>query len=343
MNNTRRVAIGVAAALACALLVPGHSPAVPAGASGVVAFIRDGDIWTVDPATGAPSAVSSTPGQVDLFARWAPDGTKLAFMSRPSTGAFDIHVMNADGSGNTNVTASPAEDGGPAWSPDGSRIAFYSSRDGNHEIYVMNVDGSGVSRLTTSAGEDVHPAWSPDGSKIAFLSTRTGNQEIFVMNADGSGAVNITNNAAVDNYPSWSPDGTHLVFSTFRGGNWEIFIMRADGTVQTNLTVSPGTDIRGAWAPDGEKIVFESQRVSATSRIFAMNADGTGQAQLTSGPNDLYPDWQRRPRSCAAAGADVDEAGPVSGAVHETVEGVAGAASPTVHELNCDVIVPLGL
>jgi hypothetical protein len=83
---------------------------------------------------------------------------KIAFYS-DRDGNHEIYVMNADGSGQINLTDNPADDLGPAWPPDGSRIAFHSERDGNPEIYVMNADGSDVIRLTTAGGE--FPVWSP--------------------------------------------------------------------------------------------------------------------------------------------------------------------------------------
>ena len=35
--------------------------------------------------------------------------------------------MNADGSGQRNLTRNPACDGGPVWSPDGRKIAFLTT------------------------------------------------------------------------------------------------------------------------------------------------------------------------------------------------------------------------
>ena len=55
--------------------------------------------------------------------------------------------MNADGSGQRNLTRNPAYDADPAWSPDGRKLAFVSNRDGSYGVYVMNAEGSGLRKL----------------------------------------------------------------------------------------------------------------------------------------------------------------------------------------------------
>ena len=192
---------------------------------------------------------------------------KLAF-SAGLDGDGEVYAVNADGSGLTNLSNSPADDRCcPVWSPDGTRIAFVSNRDGNDEIYVVNVDASGLTNLTNSSAPDYQPAWSPDGTRIAFASGRDaktlptktptsaaelytpgdyGWQQVYVMNADGSDQTRLTENKSGfigDRFPAWSPDGTRIAF--VRGS--AIYVMGADGSNQTRVAEGPALLV--VWSP----------------------------------------------------------------------------------------------
>jgi Tol biopolymer transport system component len=102
---------------------------------------------------------------------WSPDGQRIAFerrlgrvQRRACSGCgtaliFEVHVINADGSGQQRLTRRGAK---PGWSPDGRTIAFVTKRDGDQEIYVMNGDGSEQRNLTRTRGpRETWLAWSP--------------------------------------------------------------------------------------------------------------------------------------------------------------------------------------
>ena len=155
---------------------------------------------------------------IERFPAISPDGARIAFSRRDGTD--DIWVMNADGTGQTNITNAAGNDLYPNFSPDGTKVVFSSNRrasDGtaDSEIYVMNADGSNLRPITNNSVTDESPVFSPDGTRIAFTSTRNGNttveinnKEIWAMHADGSSPVRLTNNSVEDSDPDWGPDTT---------------------------------------------------------------------------------------------------------------------------------------
>jgi Tol biopolymer transport system component len=176
------------------------------------------ELWVMN-ADGSGQQRLTRNAATDSDQSWSPDGTKIAF--HRAVGPFrcgprgcgpaesDIFVMNADGSGERNLTRNDPSNAMDAdWSPDGRRIVFRTSRHGKWEVYVMNANGSGQRRLTrTPAANESSPSWSPDGRKIAFTREAGANFELYVMNADGSGQRRLTPNSPVDRWIaySWSP------------------------------------------------------------------------------------------------------------------------------------------
>jgi hypothetical protein len=86
----------------------------------------------------------------DRTPAFSPDGRYIAVAFNNSNN-WEIHRLNADGSGRMNLTKVPMSsmvEGylwnsvAPAWSPDGSKIAFVTDRTGKWELWVMNADGS---------------------------------------------------------------------------------------------------------------------------------------------------------------------------------------------------------
>jgi len=240
-------------------------------------------------------------GSAELATATFPGDNGKIVWQRAIDGDFEIFVMNADGTGKTNISNNPTFDLDPQWSPDGTMIVFHSVRFVDDDIYIMNADGSDQTRLTDDDAVDFLPTWSPDGTKIAFTAKRDGNSEIYVMNADGSDQTRLTfvlpsvpgATDGQDLWPSWSPDGTKIAFASTRDDNDEIYIMNADGSDQTNISNDPRFDNLPDWSPDGTKIVFSSNRDGGNPNIYTMKPDGTDFIQLTDTGNrhDSWPSW----------------------------------------------------
>lgn len=84
---------------------------------------------------------------------WSPDGRRIAFACCFPGGpgeTIQLRIMNADGTGRTQLTTGPSGNTFPAWSPDGSRIAYACCWPGQLAIFTVNPDGIGVQRLTVA-------------------------------------------------------------------------------------------------------------------------------------------------------------------------------------------------
>jgi Tol biopolymer transport system component len=303
-NGSSNVSVLLNSAASCA------TP-TPTPVNGKIAFVRDGQILTINPDGTGAAPFFATHMAEERSPAWSRDGSKLAFVSGVTTA--EIFIVNADGSGLTRLTndaGANIPDNSPTWSPDGHKIAWQRTPIGSSfpDIYIMdsvdaNSDGNGDNRLqitnfapsNNSAGK---PSWSPDGTKIAFArSFAGGSQQIATMNIDGTNQIPVPTATGpnADDDAAWSPDGNKIAFRRNVNGTHQVLVVNVNGSGETVLTNDQGSSQREpAWSPDGAKIAFSSDKIIGSNKeIFVMNADGTNPIRVTNNPGiDELPSWQ---------------------------------------------------
>lgn len=105
----------------------------------------------------------------------SPDGKQIAYTvayySVPENKSNrEVFVMNADGSGNTQITHTSFQENEVTWANDGKKLLFLSNDNGSSQLYEMNPDGSARKQISDYEGDLEGYSISPDGKKILFIS-----------------------------------------------------------------------------------------------------------------------------------------------------------------------------
>jgi Tol biopolymer transport system component len=143
---------------------------LPASPEGVRLFLIDADGANV-------RQISDVRGNGFAFVQtdWSHDGTKIAGQASATDNIneWDIWVINADGSGATNVGAHVGGDElFPLWAPDRDALAWA------HAQVVLLEEGAAPVDLPVSGGHE----WSPDGELLAVGSDTA----LVVVDLDGN-------------------------------------------------------------------------------------------------------------------------------------------------------------
>lgn len=100
-----------------------------------------------------------TRNQTDkINARLSPDGQRIVYTLFSTDGAnTEIHVMNADGTGDIRLTRPGNLSKNPVWSADGKQIFFQNKKFGNNEIFQMQADGKHPVNISRNTLNDSWP------------------------------------------------------------------------------------------------------------------------------------------------------------------------------------------
>jgi Tol biopolymer transport system component len=180
----------------------------PDGRTIVFTSLKDGDLELYTMSTDGSNVrrLTNTPGY-DGGAFFSPDGKMIVYRAHHPTDSAELHayrellgqrmvrpsrmeiwVMNADGTGQRQITRLGGANFAPFFTPDGKRIIFSSNhkspRSRNFDLYVVGLDGTSLEQITTHPEFDGFPQFSPDGKHLVWASNRhsarVGDTNIFI-------------------------------------------------------------------------------------------------------------------------------------------------------------------
>ncbi len=229
---------------------------------------------------------------------WSPDGSRIAFLSRPSpdTRAGVINIVNVDGSGlHTLEVGRPAHE--LSWlPPDGQEIVFRGEQlpaaDPPSGIFAVRPDGTGLHEISTRPAVDHNDfqdiAVSPDGRRVAYrdagtvfhvhvLDLQTGDDR---MLPDPTGTTAQMGGV-------FSPDGRSVVYQRFVGAfATQLVVAPTDGS-GTGIAIGPrqplGTDgpifNNYTFTPDGKAVIVNE----GDSMTRLLPVDGSAGTVISTG------------------------------------------------------------
>ena len=274
---------------------------VTADASSLVTVEREvvSTVWTAPVNASALSAPATTGSAIDRSrsrqitqggrkldgyngVAWTADG-RITYTSNAS-GNNDIWIMEADGSGQKQLT--PSTEGNvhhnqlyQSVSPDGRYILFTSDRSSDMpHIWRMDSNGSNLKQLTNSAGEGLQQA-TPDGRWVIYFEITS--KSLSKVSIDGGAPIRITDN--VDSRPFLSPDGKLIAFlrATPNATTKIAIVSSESGALVKSLDAPGNADSRQMiWTPDGRALVYIDIR-GGISNLWMLPVDGSAPTQLT--------------------------------------------------------------
>lgn len=233
-----------------------------------IAFVYAGDIWLTPKAGGVAVRLSSPFGE-EMFPRFSPDGTKIAY-SANYDGNTDVYVVPSAGGEPVRLTHHPMDDRVVDWTPDGTQVLFASSRESGRQrysqFYTVPVTGGMPTKLPVPYGE--FAAYAADGQSMAYMPLardfRTWKRyrggwapDIWTFDLKTLASANLTKHDANDAHPMWHGSAMYFLSDRDSSGRYNIWAVDKTGAAPRQVTKFTDIDITfPAAGPDD--IVFQA-------------------------------------------------------------------------------------
>jgi tricorn protease len=178
-------------------------------------FVARGDVFTAPIEKGPTRNLTNSSNAHDKWARWSPDGKRIAYVSDASG---DDEVWLVDEKGGKPEQLTKGGEGmryAPEWSAEGTHVAF-SDKDG--KLYVVALADRKVVEIADDERDLIRDyAWSPKGAYLAFsMSEANDNRSLHVWSASDGKVHRVTDATFDEEQPAWDPDGEYLYYLSAR-------------------------------------------------------------------------------------------------------------------------------
>ncbi len=181
------------------------------------AFEARGEIITVPAEKGDFRNLTNTPGAMERYPAWSPDGQKIAYFSDES-GEYMLHIQDQKGGGEVariTLEKNPSFYFAPLWSPDNKKIAYADCHLNLWYVDIKNKKPVKVDKDRFYGGATGRaPNWSPDSKWLAY-SKRLPNYlgAIFLYSLESGESSQITDGMSDARLPVFDPGGKYLYFT----------------------------------------------------------------------------------------------------------------------------------
>ena len=207
----------------------------------------------------------------------SPDGTKITYTVsyysvKENKSHLAIYVMNADGTENTLLTTTSANEGEPVWIKGGTKIAFLSAASGSNQIWEMNPDGTERLQLSHYEGDIEGFRFSPDETKVLFISQiKYGERTADVYPDLDKASGIIVDDLMYKHWDEWVQTIPHPFVADFNGKE----VGKATDILAGEPYESPMKPFGGieqlAWSPDSKQIAYTCRK--KTGKEYAVSTD----------------------------------------------------------------------